>query len=80
MCVRLLLKHGASATSRDCFGRPVLMVASITNSGNVQRDACILCDLLNHGADEDPLIIAHMTLQVSAQRCAFSIPYPPLKA
>jgi hypothetical protein len=56
------------------------MVASITNSGNVQRDARILCDLLNHGAAEDPLVIAHMTLQVSAQRCAFLIPYPPLKA
>jgi hypothetical protein len=41
------------------------MIASISRSDSAERDAGILCDLLNHGADKDPLIVSHMTQQVS---------------
>jgi hypothetical protein len=63
-CVQILLNHGAHATARDSFGRPVLMIASMARSPCVWRDTRILCALLNHGAAEDPLVLPYMTQQV----------------
>jgi hypothetical protein len=68
ICARTLLKRGANAKARDSLGRPALVIAinaSTTRAHSAGLYARLLCDLLNHGAAEDALVLPYLAQRVT---------------